>query len=115
MNNAVFFDNDCPKYATFFEASNDTVDCKGAMPISSFGLKGDRFCENICSGVSYAIHHTFVIAKKTHNDKFVLIINFAHYFAFSSIKFVFNLYSYYYDSTHYIELTFKYSLMYLHK
>ena len=63
MNNAVFFDNDCPKYATFFEASNDTVDCKGAMPISSFGLKGDRFCENICSGVSHAIH-TLILAKK---------------------------------------------------
>ena len=105
MNNAVFFDNDCPKYATFFEASNDTVDCKGAMPISSFGLKGDRFCENICSGVSYAFHHTRIIAKKNHNDKFVLIINCAYCLAFSSIKFVFNLYSNYYDSTRYIELT----------
>ena len=49
----LFFGNaDCPEVATFFEASNSTTDCNGAMPISTFGLKGDKFCENICSGVS---------------------------------------------------------------
>merc|ERR1712045_737298 len=45
-----FFDGSCHKHATFFEASNTTTDCNGAMPISTFGLKGDKFCENICSG-----------------------------------------------------------------
>lgn len=48
-----FFDDSCPKYATFFEASNTTTDCNGAMPISTFGLTGDKFCANICPDVSY--------------------------------------------------------------
>lgn len=43
-----FFDDSCPKHATFFEASNTTTDCNGAMPISTFGIKGDKFCSNIC-------------------------------------------------------------------
>ena len=49
----VFFNNDCPEFATFFEADNSTTDCNGAMPISTFGLKGDRFCDNVCAGVSH--------------------------------------------------------------
>ena len=47
-----FVDDNCPNYATFFEASNTTTDCNGAMPISTFGIKGDKFCSNICPDVS---------------------------------------------------------------
>ena len=51
-----FFDGSCPKHATFFEASNTTTDCNGAMPISTFGIKGDKFCSNICPDVSSALY-----------------------------------------------------------
>ena len=51
-----FFDGSCPKHATFFEASNTTTDCNGAMPISTFGIKGDKFCSNICPDVSIAMY-----------------------------------------------------------
>ncbi len=49
---STFFDDACPKYATFFEASNTTTDCNLARPISMVGLRGDKFCSNICSDVS---------------------------------------------------------------
>lgn len=57
-----FFDGSCPKHATFFEASNTTTDCNGAMPISTFGIKGDKFCSNICPDVSIAMYlFSFVV------------------------------------------------------
>ena len=61
-----FFDGSCPKHATFFEASNTTTDCNGAMPISTFGIKGDKFCSNICPDVSNALYffYSFFIKVK---------------------------------------------------
>ena len=62
-----FFDDSCPKHATFFEASNTTTDCNGAMPISTFGIKGDKFCSNICPDVSSALNlfYSFFIKVKS--------------------------------------------------
>ena len=62
----VFFNNDCPEFATFFEADNSTTDCNGAMPISTFGLKGDRFCDNVCAGVSYFFYIRGIHKRCTH-------------------------------------------------
>ena len=49
--------------------------------------------------------------QKTHNDKFIWIINCAHCLAFSSIKFVFNPYSNYYVFIRYIELMYLSTLL----
>ena len=39
----------CPKWATYFEATNTTVDCNRAVRTSA--LQGDKFCEKICNQV----------------------------------------------------------------
>ena len=59
-----FFDDSCPKHATFFEASNTTTDCNGAMPISTFGIKGDKFCSNICPDVSSTLYLLYSFCSK---------------------------------------------------
>ena len=45
----------CPKWATYFEVANTTIDCKTPklnldVP---FRLQGDTFCEKICDEVSW--------------------------------------------------------------
>ena len=68
-----FFDDGCPKYATFFEASNTTTDCNEAMPISTFGIKGDKFCKNICPDVSRLSEFSYItvlpLAHSAHNPE----------------------------------------------
>ena len=79
----VFFGDDCPNFATFFEASNTTTDCNGAVPISSFGLHGDKFCSNICPDVSFYLKqnllHCFSINRILRGKfklwKFLIILN----------------------------------------
>ena len=50
----------CPKWATYFEAINTTIDCNRAVPMSA--LQGDRFCEKICETVNLPFVYKFQVS-----------------------------------------------------
>ena len=47
----------CPKWATYFEVMNTTIDCSRAVRTSA--LQGDRFCEKICETVNLPFIYQF--------------------------------------------------------
>ena len=42
-------ERNCPKWATYFEVADATVDCNN--PVKPMPLHNDRLCENICGEV----------------------------------------------------------------